>query len=289
MNTLSRRSFLKLSGIAVSAAAIQPLQPLLRIEQQSQQLGRALSALPIYRSPNFDTPLITRRWPDSIVTIHEAHQNWYRIDEGYVPRIEVQPMNPSTNHYLAIPDAPFWAEVSGPVAIVRQHCAANAPLVTRIGHGGVAQVIDRLPDTPSNWYALADETGQLLGWSQSNMWQPVQADIFDSADRSLHIDTQTQQITAFENDEPILQAPASLSDILLGTYQWREHLLGGLKIEEHHGVSWVTRFGSNFTIAGIYWHNRFGESVPGPSVQVTPLLARWLYSWLTPTSSIHIT
>lgn len=49
----------------------------------------------------------------------------------------------------------FWAEVAGPVAAVRQWCAADAPFVTRIGHGGVAQIIDYLSDKTTSWYEIA--------------------------------------------------------------------------------------------------------------------------------------
>ncbi|MBZ0285071.1 MAG: hypothetical protein K8L97_30325 [Anaerolineae bacterium] len=291
MNTYSRRSFLKLSGIALSATALQPLHPLLRVEEQPQYRGRALTALSVYQTPSVDAPLVTYRWPDSIVPILEEHQNWYRIEDGYVPRAGLQPMMPiSPDLNITIPDEPFWAEVIGPVAIVRQHCAANAPLVTRIGHGGVAQIIDRLPDTPSDWYALADSDGQLLGWSQSAVWQPIQSEAVPAAERILHIDTQTRQMTAFEDNTAILQAPVSLSGaIATGIHNWQNQQIGGLQSEAYHGVPWVTRFGADYTITGVYWHNRFGESVPGPTVQVTPLLARWLYGWLSPTSSIHIT
>jgi hypothetical protein len=53
-----------------------------------------------------------------------------------------------------------------------------------------------------------------------------------------------------------------------------------------HGVPWVTTFGQNLALGGVYWHNRFGEKVPGMAIQVTPLIARWLYGWLNDTSEI---
>lgn len=291
MNTYSRRSFLKLSGIALSATALQPLQSLRLLEEQTHHQGRALAALPVYQKADFNAPVIAHRWPDSVVTILEDQQAWYRIEDGFVPRAEVQPILAiPANANLNIPNEPFWAEVVGTVAVIRQHCAANAPLVTRIGHGGVAQVIDRLPGTPSNWYAIADSKGGLLGWTQSSVWHPVQQAEFNAADRLLQIDTQAQQITAFENDAVMLQAPASLNGVIAsGTYHWQEQQMGGYQADAYHGVPWVTRFGSNYTITGIYWHNRFGESIPGPTVQLTPLLARWLYGWLTPSSRIQIT
>ncbi len=65
-----------------------------------------------------------------------------------------------------------WIEVVAPVAAVRQWCAPDAPLVTRIGHGGIVRVIDRLPGD-TLWYGIASETGDLLGWSQAAHWKPV--------------------------------------------------------------------------------------------------------------------
>jgi hypothetical protein len=60
----------------------------------------------------------------------------------------------------------------------------------------------------------------------------------------------------------------------MGSVQWRDE-------KTYEAVSWQTHFADGQMIAGIYWHNRFGQAVNGgPAVQTTPLIARWLYGWL---------
>ena len=44
----------------------------------------------------------------------------------------------------------------------------------------------------------------------------------------------------------------------------------------------------SFTLMGIYWHNRFGDSLPGPDIQVTPLLARWLYEHVDTSTNVRV-
>jgi hypothetical protein len=47
----------------------------------------------------------------------------------------------------------------------------------------------------------------------------------------------------------------------------------------YQGVPWQIDFGGHL-VAGVYWHNRFGMAVDGPTVQLAPEVARWLYASL---------
>ncbi len=115
----------------------------------------------------------------------------------------------------------------------------------------------------------------------------------ENGDHQVKIDLDAQLLTALENGEIILQAPCSIGEMVkTGSYAVQEQKPSGesLQIENIpdaiHGAPWITQFGDGYNLTGTYWHNRFGKHTPGPSIQVTPLLAHWLYGWLNENSRI---
>ncbi|MEP6984406.1 MAG: hypothetical protein ABI970_02330 [Chloroflexota bacterium] len=289
---LSRRSFLQLVGASLAATALRPTSSLLAAAPSEVYQGRALTALPVFATRNESAAPIAHLWPDSMTTILYRDDDWYQIPSGWVRRDDLQPMLPyDSRAYQFVQDAPFWAEVVAPVASVRTYCAADAPLVTRIGHGGVSRVIDTLPGEPNGWYAIADQNGGLLGWTQGMFWRLVEMEIKQGNSHSLYVDRKRGLMTAYDGVNPILEAPFSEGvGLQAGDFTSRRGVIGGMRWQDgkiYEGVSWQTVFGNGQTIAGVYWHNRFGHAVSGgPAVQITPLLAHWLYGWLG--DNIHI-
>lgn len=292
LTTISRRSFLQLSGIALAAFQFSPI--FRQAEHPQTIYGRALTALPLFQGRDTQRSIASHIWPDSVVPILDSSSDWYTVPGGYVSRAGLQPMhNYTANNTQQLTNFPEWAEVTGTVAIVRSYCAANAPLVTRIGHGGIARVVDYLPGSPIGWYAIADYQNNLLGWSQTSVWSSVQMDTSSQTQSRLEIDSQNHFLRAFEDNHQILEASCTLNDSLQpGTYHWTGRQIGSgsyqLGSETIHGIPWQTYFGDGQAIAGVYWHNQFGSQQSGPSIQVTPFLARWLYGWLNTNSVITI-
>lgn len=279
MNPISRRSFLKLVGVT---AVSLPFQSVPSKFPGDPIQGRALIAAPVYAKPSVALAPVSHLWPDSMVTIADALDGWYRLEQGYVPSHTIQPMTPFEPQFAGQPPTmPFWAEVAGPAVSVRQYCAADAPLVTRIGHGGVCRVVDFLPGEPGGWYAVADNNRQVIGWSQAVFWRPVETESVYVSNAIVRIEQQTCQLMVIENGEPVLIAPCAIGESMLpGVYYPSARQAGGTQIaapESHYGVPWLTTFGEGYSITGVYWHNCFGQSMPGPSVQMTPLLAQWIY------------
>jgi hypothetical protein len=290
---LSRRSFLQLVGASLAATTLRPT-PLLTAAQAKTYQGRAFSALPIYETRNSSAQPIAHLWPDGVTTILHSDNDWYQIPGGWVRRDGLQPMLPfDSSAYRFNQDVPFWVEVAASVAPVRAYCSADAPLVTRIGHGGVSQVIDVLPDEPNGWYGIADQAGNLLGWTQGVFWRPVEAEIKDGNDQWLRVDRKRGLMMTYEGTRAILEAPFSDgAGLQAGEFSKWRGAIGGLQWQtdkSYQGVGWQTVFGHGQTIAGVYWHNRFGHAVgDGPAVQTTPLLARWLYGWLGENAQIVV-
>lgn len=291
---VSRRQFLKLTGVALASSQVALRFPQIQAVADNTIYGRALVAAPVYSRSSVDSALISHLWPDSITPIMDVQDGWYRAADGYIQRQHLQPVaaySPSAFHTA---DQPFWAEVTVPAASLRAYCAADAPLVSRIGHGGVGYVVDHLPDEQGGWFAVADEGGTILGWSQAIHWQPVEIEFSGSSTNELEIDLNNQQLTAWENGHAVLQAPVSTNpNIIPGQYTVDAGIPGQMHFQAANwgimqGVPWVTKFGDNLSLGGVYWHNRFGQTVPGMAVQVTPLVARWLYGWLNETSEIRV-
>lgn len=280
---LSRRQFLQAAGIALSAAHLPRLNLTSANAAPAHSFeplyGRALATVPVYATPQADAPL-SRLWSDTVVPILDSGDGWYRLPDGYARREGLQPLLEPAQTTLTDAAPPFWGEVTGAVAVIRAWCAANAPMVTRVGHGGVLFVADRLTLDGIDWLGVAhDEHGTLIGWSQAAGWSPTPEDALSGALR-LHIDRAAQRLTAYEADQPVLTAPVTvLPTLKAGTFSIHERSL--TLPSDHAGTPWALRFGANQRLTGAYWHNHFGSASgaldASSAVEVAPALARWLY------------
>lgn len=208
--------------------------------------------------------------------------DWYRVEGGYTPRTMLQPLHAPAQRSEMAANAPFWGEVSGAVAVVRQWCAADAPLVTRIGHGGVMHISDRLTVGEIDWYGVAESAGgERVGWTQAANWSLAETDAALPA-LTLRVDARALQLDVLEQDELLLSAPVSVGQNLsTGRYPLVERQMA-IRSYEHMGAAWALSFGDGVKLAGAYWHNRFGMigkqmENEATALEVTPFLARWLY------------
>lgn len=271
---LSRRQFLQLTGIAFVGTAFD----LPALPAPAMIHGRTLAAVPVYTRPDRHASITHYLWPDTVLPITTQSGGWYRTSDGYIEKTSVQPvMLDNSLHFSPHPQhLPIWAEVSAPAAAIRAWCAADAPLITRIGHGGVMQIIDQLPGDP-HWYGAADEHGRLLGWTQASGWRQVHPHT-SQAPLEIQIDQRRLQMRVISDGATMLRADISTGQRLLsGDYTILRHAKPGIRTDCHYGAAWPLRFGDNHFLVGVYWHNQFGKRTPGPAVQVPVYLAHWLY------------
>ncbi len=253
-------------------------------------MGRTFEAAAIYRAQSMYSEVLRYLWPDSIVHVYRANADWYQLSEGYVQRTMIQPMTPySPPRNPPLTSPPFWGEVAAPIAVVRQWCAPDAPLVTRIGHGGVAQIVDRLSRSRqgADWYGVTTQDDYFLGWTQAIFWRPVHNETSSAFRPTLHIDQRAQVLTGYDDSEIVFRTPISTRvNLVAGTYVVTERYPTGAPIKlpdysnDFHGAPWRVHFGEGYELSGVYWHNRFGSPVPGPAVQVPTQVSHWLYNWL---------
>lgn len=293
--TLSRRHFLQFSGITLFMSQFDGIETLFAAHPASEDYqGRALSAAPVYAHPDSQHAPICQLWPDSVHSLLTQKADWYHIPEGYVSRTALQPMfatpQPTAAFALAQP-----VMVTGPVAVVRKEADIQAAIHTRIGHGGILQVVDYLPQDigVQAWLGLADENGQFIGWSQPAAWSPLSLMASPkSTVTHLLVNRHKQQISAENEKGVLLEAPITTGPSLkAGRYALTHRQLFSsttLDTTPYYGLPFTLKAEGELFMAGAYWHNQFGRPAAGPAIQLSPVLAQWLYQHVSETASITV-
>ena len=116
-------------------------------------------------------------------------------------------------------------------------------------------------------------------------------------DRWVHIDLSQQSLVAYEGDTPVFVTLVSSGkehfETPQGLFQIQskhvsttmdmssdENPEGAYSIED---VPWTMYFSGNYALHGAFWHNNFGAVRSHGCVNLSPIDARWLFQWSTPT------
>ncbi|MCA9582247.1 MAG: L,D-transpeptidase [Myxococcales bacterium] len=111
--------------------------------------------------------------------------------------------------------------------------------------------------------------------------------------RWIHIDLETQSLVAYEGDLPVFATLVSTGKEGFGTPPglFRIHSkyvsttmddMAGDEPYSIEDVPWTMYFHGNFAIHGAFWHYTFGRVRSHGCVNVSPIDARWLFFWATP-------
>lgn len=282
-NRLSRRDFLKRSGILVVAApvATHGLNYSQRLDTIAKRVGRAFDVTDLHDKAHLSSDVMGQLAPDSVVSIIGKRDNWYQVNGGWVQRTALQPILPY--RYPAVSETmDFWAEMIAPVSSVKAWCAAHAPVISRLGFGAVVYVIDRMiDDSKQVWYGVAAEPGSpLIGWTPAlhyAQWMQVDLKLTEPLIRiavrqnQLMIYDKGKVITASYYGPSLSQGTTTLS---------RMQPSAQIDVSIPLGLPWLMRLGSGYPVYGAYWHNRFGEAGHGSAIELTTFAARWLYERL---------
>lgn len=282
---LTRRQFLQLSGVAFLGSRLFADFPARALPETNLLYGRTLTATPLLSRSQIDS---IHLWPDSVVEIRDVSGDYYTVEGGRILRQHLQPMPLYSPHAAELPEPPFAAEVASTAAAVHSWCAADAPIITRIGHGGTARIDDRLTsDSGIEWLHLTDDSGQPLGWSQAQAWKSIDTPLVNHS-LDVTIDTRTSLLTAAHDGEVLFQTAVSIGqDIAPGSYIVGAQSISSTK-GKFAGIPWRTHIEGIGDIMGVYWHNAFGMPAAEPSVQMMPLVARLLYEGLNSASQVIV-
>ena len=273
--TLSRRGFLQVAGLTLAATQLDLFTPLAMLATNAPVKGRVLESVSVGGKA---------LWPDSVVTILEADETRYRLADGWLPRSAIQPMYLDALQNEVWPEAVVFAEVHAPIVAVRRAASAAAPLLTRIGHGGVVFISRTLQDAEGRveWLEIAFEH-DVSGWVQAAHVRPLTQGRTETVDR-LVVDLARQQLTALSGETFVLSTPISTAPNaplqrgethLHGLHAWTSWPLND---SVYYGVPWTLQTARFEQLSAVYWHNRFGTPQPGPNVQLPPYVARWLFA-----------
>ena len=276
--TLSRREFLQIFGITVAGVTVTGI-PFAQVLADPPTLpeiirGRVLHPVTTTQGENI--------WADTLVNITGRTADIFHTDIGDLPTTAVQPIFADTAS--TIPESiPFNGRVSGAVGVIRAYCDPNAPLVTRIGHGGVMRITDTIhyPQTGA-WYQVSDMDGDALGWTQAAHWSVVSAKRLSAI--HITLDRAAHTLMLADGTTTAVNLPGGLPP---GETTAHKVTVGGVRHHaddaHYHGVPYLFQLENGARLHGIYWHNTFGDT--SSQIEVNTLVAGVLWG----ADDIHVT
>lgn len=266
---ISRRDFLKAAGLTLFAAHVPGMIAAPRLS------AAGLNFEPLYGRVLRGTGGL---WADSVIAITETLDAHYRTPHGLIEKCQLQPMLTPAAYQRDSTAPPFTAEVTGGSAVLRRYCAADAPSVLTIGHGGLLHVVDRMTYDGVDWYGVRLDADATIYWTHSAPIAPLTLPA-PVRDLTLRLDRERRTLTAAQGDQPLFSVSyAGRVLARAGAYPLTGHTLTQTMPVDHHAAPFVTTFADQFHLYGAYWHNVFGESTAGEGIEVPPYVAKWLYA-----------
>jgi lipoprotein-anchoring transpeptidase ErfK/SrfK len=315
---LSRREFLKLSGVGFLGAAL----PSVGQNQQVQggQQGRVIDgSIKIYDIPSFSGNSVKLFWHDQILpisgvtigdTIPDYNRIWYRIGtEGYAHSGSIQPVRTLLNEpVLSLPPQGNLVEVTVPFTDAHRLPDRRAEVAYRFYYETTHWVIGLMFDSEQNpWYQVQDDK-----WEEFQYYVPaahlrlvpkeeltaISPHILPS-DKRIEVNIRKQIVIAYERDRPVFATrTATGAKFSNGTYYTpigrhstfhkrpsRHMARGNLAANgfDLPGVPWVSYFTkSGVAFHGTYWHNDYGQPRSHGCVNLTSQASKWIYRWTMP-------
>ncbi|HNC09180.1 MAG TPA: L,D-transpeptidase family protein [Anaerolineales bacterium] len=174
MKRITRRDFLKLSGLTLGGLAFSPFLPGLTDFDDSFVVRVATAEMPVRREPTDDSRIELTRYRDELVHVYEevtaewpAHNPvWYRVWGGYLHRGRLHRVK--TVYHTPIDSVPegrrIPAEVSVPFTTPQRYSKAYGwqPMSPPLYYGSVhfIEAIEQGPemaDYNGPWYRIFDE------------------------------------------------------------------------------------------------------------------------------------
>ena len=228
LKPLDRRSFLKLTGLALTSLAFDPFQPNRDAPPLESQARVAVSAISIYQEPDTESPIVGQRFRDELLPIYyevtsptgPAHNpRFYRVWGGYAHSADLQRVKTEFQKPLdALRENGELMEVTVPyITSLSYSKTFGWSPSTRIYYESThwATGIEEGPDR-NPWYKLTSELWdtdyyvpqRLLRQVPDYELTPLSQEI-DPADKRIEVRLDDQQLTAFERNEIVFQTKIS--------------------------------------------------------------------------------
>ena len=320
--SISRRDFLKLSGVGLFGLCASPLRGF--GNRLSDQQGRVIYKLiTVYDRPSLSGQVIKQYWLDTVIPITEAtigdsepayNRVWYRIgSEGYAHSGGIQPVRtlinlPSSN----IPEGGQLAEVTVPYTDARWEPEENQDVAYRFYYETTHWVIG-LTHSPNGtpWYRVLDDKWELIFYVLARHLRLIppselstlSPDVPPEAKR-VEVRTQEQVVIAYEWERPVFMARTATGAEFsngkfytpLGRHKTfhkrpsRHMAAGNLAYNgfDLPGIPWVCYITeSGIAFHGTYWHNDYGRPRSHGCINLPSQAAKWIYRWTLPAVPTH--
>ena len=317
INGISRRSFLKLSGmglLGILSPHLSPVKPL-----TSQQKGRVIyENVTIYKRASFQSQRVRRYWKDMVIPITKAtvgdkepsyNRIWYQIgEEGYAHSGGIQPVKTLLNPVIEnLPPTGALAEVTVPFTDAIWDLDQPSQVAYRFYYETTHWVEKVMRDENGKaYYKILEDKWDLeyyvpaqhLRLPPAEELKLISPDVPRFAKR-VEVRTDLQLVIAYEWNSPVFIAKtATGAKFSTGKHSTPpgRHLTNYKRPSRHMaagnlayngydlpGVPWIiyiTEKGVAFH--GTYWHNDFGKPRSHGCINLPSQAAKWLYLWTLP-------
>jgi lipoprotein-anchoring transpeptidase ErfK/SrfK len=240
---LSRRDFLKLSGVGLAGLLAPPLNFHLNDPFTAQQ-GRVTTRIAwMYDKPTLSGTQVRLCQRDVLLNINNTalsddinanNRIWYEIGtangiEGYVYSGNIQPVKTllNTPQLIDVPEEGFLAEVTVPYTDAHLEATRNSDVAYRIYYETTHWVMSVVTNPEGQiWYQIRDDKWNKLYYARADHLRIMTADELSPLsvdvpykDKKILVELESQLVTAFEYGAPVFVTPVSTGGIFrAGTY-----------------------------------------------------------------------
>ena len=321
---ISRRDFLKLSGVGLAGLFAPPLNFHFNDPFANLQGRVTTRTIWMYDHPSTEAEPVRICQRDMLLSITNTtisddvtshNRVWYEIGrEGFVYSGYVQPVRTLLNTpQLNIPTAGLLAEISVPYTDAYEAADKTSKVAYRMYYETVhwAKSVTTDPKDGQVWYQIRDDKFDKLYYARAEHMRimtpqelaPLSPHIPNS-NKKIQVQLDEQIVIAYENNSPVFVTSASTGGIFrIGTYTTPKGLfLTYYKRPSRHmaagdiaasgfdlaGVPWVQYITeSGISFHGTFWHNDFGRPHSHGCINLSIQAAKWLYRWTSPQVSIN--
>ncbi len=316
---LSRRDFLKLSGLGLAGLLASPLHFDVDDPFAAQQGRVTVRTVWVYEQPTIESAKVSLSQRDALLDITNtavsddvtAHNRiWYHVGNGgYVYSGNIQPVRTILNApQMDIPKEGLLAEVSVPYTDAHIAPDQESDVAYRMyyetTHWVKAAVANEMDGQV--WYQVRDDKWDKLYYARAEHIRimsedelaPISPEV-SNREKKIVVRLKQQLTIAYENNVPVFVAPVSTGGVLrVGTYTTPEgNFITYYKRPSRRmaagdiastgfdlpGVPWVQYITENgISFHGTFWHNDFGRPRSHGCINLSMSASKWLYRWTSP-------
>lgn len=325
MSHLTRRDFLKLSAFTLSNLALAQFVPQSTNFDNAELVRVASKSVSIYSAPNYQSRIVGQWFRDELVHVYEEINSgtpaynpiWYRVWGGYMHRALLQKVKVLFNVPLtSTPEGTRQlAELTVPYTQAMRYTKTYGWQPNLRLYYGSVHWIDGIDEGPDGqpWYRIFDELVGFPYHAQAihlrpipwEEWSPITPDV-TLDNKRIEVNLTTQTLTAYENEQMMLQTKISSGIAGLGSdpkglptktptgefrivekypskHMGNGSLFAGPEDYELPGVPLTSFFlESGYAFHGTYWHDNFGTPMSRGCVNMRIEDAKWLFRWAHP-------